>query len=276
MKKFRFSLLTLIILISSIYHFISCDVDHGLSVDDLSEKIKHGIKGTIIFNGTWPEDIVESRLVASVSFPPNPADTLSFSDPIPLGVDRFDYEFSLKPEKTYRLIAAVFREKEKSWEISNVLAVYSQKPDVFGLLFPDSVVVESDTSIVEGVDLFIDLNKGSISGTVTFTGDWPADTLIAGMAVFEEQSPPSFLSVKGLTLLPANVSNASYKVRVPPGSYEGITVLVIVNLDPINGRIIGMYKAPDDTTKPAVVVLTGQDTPGIDIIANLDLINQNN
>ncbi|MFQ6113332.1 MAG: hypothetical protein ACE5NG_04480 [bacterium] len=269
MKSFRLSIFTFIIILI-INYCTGCNIDHGLDVDDLTEEVQHGIKGTIIFNGTWPEEIVESRLVASVTFPPDPAAPLQefiFSDPIPLGVDTFDYSFSLEPE-TYRLIGFIARESGQSWNISNLLAVFSPIP---GLLIPDSVVVETDTTVVEDVDIFVDFTKGSISGTVTFVGEWPSDTHFAGIAVYAQYPPLNPILFSGVAILPVQVTSTTYKVLVPPGRYEGVIVAAGSSLLEI--RTIGIYYAPGDTTKPGIVdVLESKDTPGIDIEADLSLL----
>lgn len=282
MKSFRTSVFIIILSMLSAYYFISCDVDHGLGVDELSGKIKHGIKGTIIFNGQWPENIAETRLVAAVNFPPDPADTLFFSDPIPFGIETFDYEFSLEPD-TFRIIGVITREMGEDWNISNLLAVYS--PIIPGTIIPNpdsAVVVESDTSIVEGVNIFVDFTKGSISGTVTFVGEWPPDAAIAGIAVYERYPPPFILGFSGISILPVNISSSPYKVFVPPASYEGVIAIVlteqnlsdIINID-LSDIVVGIHYSEGDTTKPGVVsVSAGKDTAGIDISANLDLINK--
>jgi hypothetical protein len=206
-----------------------------------------------------------------VSFPPDPANPLEefvFSDPIPFGVDTFEYAFSLKPE-TYRIIAVISRERSQSWDISNLLAVYTPFP---GLLIPDSVVVATDTSIVEGVDIFVDLTKGSISGTVTFVGEWPDSTEFAGIAVYAQYPPLNPLLFSGIAVLPVNVTSAPYKVLLTPGKYEGVIVAAGTTLADIS--TIGIYYAPEDTTKPGVVeVFEGKNTAGIDIVADLSLIN---
>lgn len=264
--------LTYFLYIILIWQFYGCDIDHGLDVKDSTEIVRHGIKGKIIFNGAWPETIAETRLIASVSFPPdpsNPLDEFIFSDPIPFGVDTFEYAFSLKPE-TYRIIAVISRERSQSWDISNLLAVYSPLP---GLLIPDSVVVATDTSVVEGVDIFVDLSKGSISGMVTFVGEWPPDTQFAGIAVYAQYPPLNPLLFSGIAVLPVNVTNAPYKVLLPPGKYEGVIVAAGATLLDIS--TIGIYYAQGDTTKPGVVeVFEGKNTAGIDIVADLSLIKQ--
>lgn len=275
MKRMNaFNLIHILLIILLTFQFSSCKIDHGLGVDDSSEIVKHGIKGTIFFNfkEQWPENIAETRLVASVNFPPDPTaplDEFIFSDPVPVGVDTFDYVFSLKPG-TYRIIAVIARERSQSWDISNILAVYSPVP---GLFLPDSVVIATESSIVEGVDIFVDLTKGSISGTVTFVGEWPPNTTFAGIAVYQKYPPLSPLLFSGIAILPVKVSSAPYKVLVPPGRYEGIIVAAGPTLLEIS--TIGIYYAPGDTTKPgAVEVFESKDTPEIDIIADLNLIGK--
>lgn len=261
--------------IVSFFFLPGCDIDHGLSPSDPTEGVRHGIKGTIIFKGAWPENVAEARLVVSKDFPPDPsasADDFIFSDPIQIGTDSLSYGLSLQPE-IYKIIAIIFREENQGWDIANILSVYSQFSGVLGFLFPDSVAIDSDSTIVEGVDLAVDFTLGSISGTVSFVGEWPVPAPITGLAVFERQpqlsNPLALLSVKGVTIVPANVSTASYRVRVPAGSYEAIDVLAILSLSPFNIKLLGKYELG---ASPPIQVKSGEDVSGIDITANLNLI----
>jgi hypothetical protein len=255
---------------ASTYYFVGCNIDHGLTVDDLTEKIQSGIKGTIIFNGAWPDDIIEARLVATADFPPDPADPLQefkFSDPIPVGVDTFDYAFPLEPD-TYRLIGFIAREKGQDLNISNLLAVYSPLDPC--TIIPDpaaAVIVESDSSIVEGINISVDLTKGGISGKVEFVGDWSPDITFAGVIVFK--FPLNLINPIpcGIAVLPVNVESANYRVLVPENDYL-VFVVVGQSLSDITDisdiSIIG-------TASGAIKVLKNQDTPNVDITADLSL-----
>ncbi|MFQ5708305.1 MAG: hypothetical protein ACE5HO_12690 [bacterium] len=256
-------------------------MDHGLSVDDPTEVLKTGIKGTIVFNFTdrWPDTIAETRLVALENFPPDPADTLLFSDPIQSGIDSLDYQLSLAPA-TYQIIAVIFREKEKPWDVANILAVHA--PLDACTIIPDlsqAVTVTSNSPIVENVDIEVDLTKGSISGEVQFVGDWSPEITFAGIIALRHPLDLSNLIPCGLAVLPVKVERANYKVLVPENNY---TILVVVGKDLADVTnladisIIGFYHANDDTTNAAPVqVAKNQDIRNIDITANLSTFNQN-
>lgn len=261
--------------ILSIFSLSGCEVDHGLRPSDPTEILRHGIKGSIIFKGTWPENVAEARLVVSEDFPPDPsasADDFIFSDPIEIGADTLSYGLSLQPG-TYKIIAVIFREENQGWDIANILSVYSQFSGVLGFLFPDSVMIDSDSTIVGGVDLSVDFTLGSISGTVSFVGEWPDPAPVTGLAVFERQpqlnNPLALLSVRGVTILPAGVSTTSYRVRVPPGRYEAVNVLAILSLSPLNIKLLGRYEP--GASQP-IQVSSREDVPGTDITAYLNLI----
>ncbi|MFQ5751260.1 MAG: hypothetical protein ACE5HI_04620, partial [bacterium] len=232
-SSFSFNIILIILLVLSC-QFIQCDIDHGLQVEDPSEIVKHGIKGRIIFNGPWPENIVEARLVAAANFPPDTLQSLDslfvFSDPIQVGINVLEYGMTLKPA-TYQLIAVIFREKDRPWDISNILAVYSPLSQCTILPNPDKVVtIASDTTIINDVNITVDLTKGSISGKVNFVGDWP-NVNFTGILVFER---PLLLNPIpcGIAILPLNVDSANYKVFVPQNDYT-IHVIALNDLSDI-------------------------------------------
>lgn len=260
---------------------LACNIDHGLAPEDPFQEVQHGIRGKIIFEygEAWPQDIAETRLVVSRQPPLElsaDAEGIIFSDPIPAGVDTFEYVLELDPG-TYRFIAVLAREKDRGWNISNVVGIYSEFRGFLGIVFPDSVVVATDTTIVDGVDITADLTRGSISGTVTFEGPWPENTLVAGVAVYAQYPPPFILGLSGLALIPSEVSTFEYRALVPDGRYEGIIAVVLTEDDLQNiGSLklediqVGIYADPADPTQPGVVEVTnGEDVEGIDIQADL-------
>ncbi|MFQ5637794.1 MAG: hypothetical protein ACE5IR_07330 [bacterium] len=254
-----------------------CNLDQGLEFGNPSETISHGIKGSIVFSGAWSQDITEVRLVVSTTFPPDPAqplDVFIFSDPIQVGVRSVDYGISLSPA-TYQIIAVIFRERNQPWDLSNIMAVHS--PLSACTIIPDlsqAVVVESETSVIDSVDLDVDLSKGSISGEIAFVGAWPADINFAGIVAFENPIDFSNLAPPcGLAILPLDVENAQYKIRVPPNDYLLLVIAgssladlveTLINnegggdITQILSLIRGIHLAP-------IAVQSQQDTPNINI-----------
>ncbi len=258
---------------------LACDVDSGLDFGNPTARLAHGIKGRLIFSGQWPTSYAEVRVVTTASFPPDPANPLDafvFSDPIRLGVRSVDYALTLAPG-TYRIVAVIFREHERPWDIGNILAVYA--PLAPCTILPDlskGVTVASDTSIVEGVDVFVDLTKGSFSGTVRFEGEWPAEIGFAGVLAFEAPLDFNNLIPCGLAVLPVGVREAAYRVVVPASDYVLLIVAgrdlgSVTNLTDVS--IIGTYFAPEDSTRPGVVRVQQQaNTAGVDMVAHLNVI----
>ncbi len=251
--------------------FLQCDVDHGLSVDDPTESVRQGIRGRITFSGNWPRNVAEARLVATSNFPPDPTeslDTFIFSDPIQVGISSLDYGLSLNPA-TYQIIAVILRETGKAWDIGNILAVHS--PLSACTIIPDlenPITVAPGASIVEGVDIAVDLTKGSITGQVQFTGQRPPDVQFAGILAFE--SPLNLLDPIpcGLAILPLDARVANYKVVVPSNSYAVIVVAGTDLADLTNFRIIGAHVQDGSTLAAVVEVGQSQNVSNVDLIAN--------
>jgi hypothetical protein len=107
-------------------------------------------------------------------------------------------------------------------------------------------------------------NTGSVSGTVTFIGTWPAtgDVQVAVYSSLPPSGPPD-----GYTNpLGPNIMSYDFKVAgLDPGPYDGVIVSWRDSSDPLSSRIIGQYSGGIP-----VVVVKGEDTPGFDIIADLD------
>ncbi|NIR49366.1 hypothetical protein GWO43_12840 [candidate division KSB1 bacterium] len=261
---------------------LRCELDSGLEFQDSGESIRHGIKGHIEFRGAWPENISEARLVASASFPPDPSEPLAtfiFSDPIRIGTKSLDYGLSLQPD-TYEIVAVIFRESNQPWDISNILAVHAPLDPC--TIIPDlneAVVVENDTSIVENVNLSVDLTKGSLSGNVEFVGEWSPDIQFVGVIVIE--NPINFFNFIpcGIAVLPLNVGEANYQVFVPAGDYvllvvAGSSLSAIADVSDIS--IIGNYFEPGNNSRLGVIhVENNQNTPNIDVVADLDKFQAN-
>lgn len=252
--------------------FVRCNIDEGLNLVDEEELIKHGIKGEIVFNGTWQENIAEARLVAATSLEIEGEDlteSFIFSDPIQVGVDRVNYELSLNPAE-YGIVAVILREKETSWDISNILAVYqplspcSILPD-----FDNPIKIETETSIVDSVNLFVDLSKGAITGNVDFIGEWPADISIAAILAFEA---PFSLIPCGLSILPVGVETADYKVLIPENTYS-IAVVAGQGLSLSEITFIGAYFEPGTTNPGAVEVGKNEVIQDINLTADLNLLS---
>ncbi len=276
MKLTKLILCFYFILIISTLLFIQCDIDHGLKVEDPTENVQHGIQGRIVFSGGWPENVAEARLGALKSFPTGSEEEslesiVTFSDPIQFGTDTLDYGLTLEPG-TYQIIGVIFRERRKSWDITNIIAVHAPINECSIIPTPDNAVnIVSETTLVEEVDIFVDWTKGSISGKVLFSGNWSQEISFAGLITLE--APLNLLALKpcGIAVLPTNVDSANYTVLVPEGNYS-LAIVAAENLADITDfskiSIIGFYIDPEDTSIPGVVAVDkNKNTPNININA---------
>ena len=114
----------------------------------------------------------------------------------------------------------VIREIGTSWDISNILAVY--QPLSPCSILPDTdnpIKIETETTIIDSVNLSVDLTKGAINGKVDFIGEWPSDVSVAAILAFEF---PFSLIPCGFSILPAGLESAEYKVLVPENDSDNL------------------------------------------------------
>jgi hypothetical protein len=110
---------------------VGCELDHGLG------PMESRIKGRIVFlNFEHRPDYVESvRIIAVVKWDP---DNLSMSDvvianrSVNLSREYSEYDVSA-PVTTYDLVAAIWKQKGKAWNYTNVLGFYGFDPVTFEL-----------------------------------------------------------------------------------------------------------------------------------------------
>lgn len=130
----------------------SCSLDHGLA------PTVQGIRGTVCFQGRWPEDILEIRVVVFRTYPPESFASLSgYSKAIPLPSDSASYKVELAPAE-YGFVGVVCR-KAPNWDTQCVLAFYHapSEPEI-----PMPIEVKGG-QFVEHVDMtveFGDLRAG--------------------------------------------------------------------------------------------------------------------
>jgi hypothetical protein len=112
------------------------------------------IQGSVEFNGTWPEEFTEARVVATTKFQIFPTELptmldLAFSTPIDTGSTSVDYNIKAFPG-TFAAIGVIFLNEEQTLTIDDIL--YSL--DVGGLSIEPFAVAENST--VDGPDFIID------------------------------------------------------------------------------------------------------------------------
>jgi len=130
--------------------YFGCAIDHGL------EPIRSGFSGTIRYRNAWPDSIADVRLVTTkVSFEELLASIsegditqLIFSDPLPSYVDSTQYVFWAKPA-TYTAVVLAGKRQGEAWSEKSILAVYPN------ILFPQSVTVPDEHTLVKGIDFSV-------------------------------------------------------------------------------------------------------------------------
>jgi hypothetical protein len=112
------------------------------------------IQGSVTFDGTWPEEFTEARVVATTKFQIFPTELptmldLAFSPTIEVGSTNVDYNIKAFPG-TFAAIGVIFLNEEQTLTIDDIL--YSL--DVGGLSIEPFDVAENTT--VDGPDFNID------------------------------------------------------------------------------------------------------------------------
>jgi hypothetical protein len=126
----------------------SCSIDHGLG------PTTQGIRGTVSFQGTWPDSILEVRVAVFENYPVESfLDLSGYSESIPLLATSAAYDVSLAPG-TYDFIAVACR-KTASWDTSCVLGFY-QLDDTPGT--PASITLEPGC-LIEGIDISVNFTR---------------------------------------------------------------------------------------------------------------------
>jgi len=189
------------------------------------------ITGTIQFSGAWPETAEEVRIVASTKFPPALQDMI-VGEEIPPDVDAYEYHFDLWPE-TYKIVGVVWRAEGTQFDLLSVCGVYFAGTDT---LAPSEVVVPTDTSVVQGIDIAVNRSKARvitdsrIVGSITFEGEWPED--ITEMRVIASTrfslfplELPSLFDLSFSESLASGVTEVDYEIKAFPATYMATGVI---------------------------------------------------
>lgn len=218
----KITLALLIILVISLF-VLTCQMEHGL------EPIRSGISGTIKYLGKWPQNTAEVRIVGSTKFPPSDLNDLIIGDILPIGGDSTIYTFYLDPGDYY--VGLVWRERDAAWGIQSIFGIYIESDTV---LTPSLITIPDDTTIVTGKDIIADFayarraSKSSISGTITFIGEWPenVENFMVIATSDKQLSPKSLFELAFSGLYPAYVDTIDYSVYAAPGTYHAVIVII--------------------------------------------------
>ena len=200
---------------------ISCQKDHGL------EPVRSGISGTIKYIGDWPPNTAEVRVVATIKFPPADINDLIIGDILPLNEDSTNYTFYLEPGDYY--LGLVWRAKEAAWGIQSIFGIYFEPGNPFS---PGLINIPDKTTIISNKNIDADFSKAkiaspsSISGKITFSGEWPEQVegfMVIATTVFP---PETLLDFSFSSMLPAYIDSTEYLIPASPGTYKAITVVL--------------------------------------------------
>ncbi len=256
---------------------LTCNIDHGL------KPLHSKIGGRIFWTGEAPERTDEVRVAVVKEFPPRSLNELLFSEQISYTQDTVRWEIFVPPGE-YAAIVVIWKEKNQSWNLSDVVGLYG---GVFvdDLLIPNlsPFNVDNENTIIDDLDIIANLNRvnrdAKIMGKITFEGEWPENTGVIGIGAFSEiPQPGNFIDyyLKNLALdysAPIFVDSYDYMLRVRSADpIRYISVLWIddsFNLASILD--MGFYLDPADPTQPGVVKVDSAATlTGIDFTVHFN------
>lgn len=194
--------------------------------------VNSGMSGTVFFTGQWPAEPEEVRLITATSFPPA-FDDLIVGDLLPSDADEHAFMFKLRPD-AYKLVGVAWRATGTDWDIVSICGVHFAGNDS---LAPAEVVIETDTSTVENVNIHVNRSKArkvtdtKITGSITFTDNWPQDITDARVIATTKFSlfptvMPSLLdlSFSDQTIEPGTTSY-DYEIKAFPGTFVATGVI---------------------------------------------------
>lgn len=134
------------------------------------------------------------------------------------------------------------------------------------------------------IDHGLEPNEGVLSGTVTYAGTAPANTETVQVIVFEkfmtrEELIDSFLQGMLPTFyqsdpLPFDVAEAPYRISLPRGHYEWVTVIWVPKGQSLFNLVqLGTYEQPGNPgERGSVTVEARKELSGINIVASFDSV----
>jgi hypothetical protein len=273
--------------------WLSCEYDHGV------DPIRTKIKGSVIFTGAFPQNVIgfrsEARLVIVKKLPPENLTTDVISEPLPFNRfkdpsvnDTVNYELLVEPG-VYPIAGILFRPSGEALNIANIMGLYLKITPNFTI---DTRIEVNEPPGVEGVNIFAnwDLARrdAAISGTINFKGPWRHDTNFFVLACYSNIPKNSLefftewiLAGKAafqLIFQSTPVNSLPYTVRVNSqlgdstafGKYKFTSLFWIgKNTSLADIRAIGFYRCDGDSTLPRfAATVKDSTTSGIDFSAD--------
>ena len=177
MKK-RTSIFLTVAMSTTIFFWLSCSVDHGLS------PLPGKLKATVVFNKEHPSDTEGIYLTVAPEFPPQ-AINMMFQSPnsLPIDQDTVVHEIDL-PYGHYEAVSLWWYSNNTESNLADILAI---PLDPFNRLLPRQFDITEDAPVFE-ITLYADWRKvqrdAYIEGTIHFGSDFPTNTDITAVAAF--------------------------------------------------------------------------------------------
>lgn len=258
MKKYiLFLLLSLLIL----GLFVSCEIDHGLY------PIKYAIKGKVnFFKGEPPANTDRVEVFALKEFPPkDPQNFLYLGSSGALdyqktGSENTEVEYEVPVSRTsYQLIVVLWKEKKQNWDLTGLMGFYTGKK---AAILPDTVFVTKEVPVIDSVDINANWEvvskDASISGKITYEGNWPKDTQLLLLAVYRQKptTDMQYLLFENVNYTqPVFVDTSSYRLAVGSGVYNYIVLYWVgKKISKITDLVeLGYYETPENPGQPGKI-----------------------
>ena len=274
MTKF---LIFFLLIAAALVLIINCEIDHGLYPNN------YMIKGKVIFfKGDPPENTDRVEVFALKEFPPkDPQNFLYLGQSGSLDFSQgneIEYEISVS-RTTYQMIGVLWKEKGQDWNLTGLLGFYTGG---FQSIFPDSVVITRQNPVAENVDIYANWETvskdASVSGNITYEGDWPEDTQLLLLAIYpiKPTSEFQFLLFENVDYTqPVSVDTSSYRLAVNSGVYNYVVLYWVgKSISKLTDVVeLGYYESPSNSGQPGrVEVGSGEGAENIDIHVDFNKI----
>ena len=235
---------------------LTCHIDYGL------EPIRSSIQGTIFYSGEWPAPPEEVILVTATKFPPTDINDLIIGESLPLTGDSYKYCFYLKPGN-YKLVGVAWREQNASWDIISICGLYFSGQDS---LIPGEVIIPSDTSVVNNIDIIVNRTKAhrvtesKIIGSIKFEGTWPDSVIDIRVIATTKFSLfpvelPTLLDISFSNGITSGTDSAEYVINAFPARYMATAVLMFRSNESFSlNNIIALDQTPYTVLEDSTVI----------------------
>lgn len=274
MKKYILSAFLLFLVLAL---FVSCEIDHGLY------PIKYTIKGKVLFfKGDPPPTTDRVEVFALKEFPPkDPQNFLYLGQSGALDFSKgneVDYEIQVSPT-SYQMLAVLWKEKGYDWTLTGLLGFYTGGTQS---ILPDTVEVSRENPVVDSVDIYANWEvvskDASISGKISYEGNWPEDTQLLLLAVYRQKptSEMQFLLFENVDYTqPVFVDSSTYRLAVGSGVYNYVVLYWVgKKISKITDLTeLGYYKSPENPGQPGRIdIASGERKEDVNIHVNFNAI----